>query len=620
MELYELRATINNTAETFTFEHIPENFEGVQISQKFSFINPMGYTPKFSVETMRAVLGDKTKLDEVFFNYGLQSDVEIEIWELNDSGIGYTYKSAFAVDFESYLVEDVYSEFALKSISVIDKYNEVKNTEMQFSLPLRSNVNGSRAYLPNSQSFMNSVSVKNKGYFDDGANNKVLRFEKNNESKIYNDDTALFTNDITVYRMGVNGFSSDIVIRAQIEIEVFAASNFDYVFVSIIKNHNGQLTSHNLTQYFGEMASSHVVSGVFEITIPAVGQANTFLNVYVTTPPSAAITDIRGNIFMDLFKTTGVKIIGEKQYIKFNRLPFILEELFGENVSGANLSSVNFTSANCIMGMGDFAIAKPKEILSDAAKMLGLAVNFKLNGSVDIRYISDYFDILLNASNAINVIDYKDLTVKYSNEINFKSVNAGTEQSEYDLYTYLIDWNKTLSFSQNRKNASEVLDLAPSKLRSDFSGIIDYFYKKTLNTNKASKDLFLYNFETKVSDSGAIVYDAFTPRDILQNWRKFLSFCFQNFGQDTLTVSSNGGTNDNLSISGVAQMDDLVLNETPRLLPIEYNFTALIDDIDFSEHILKINHNEQDVYLFVIEATTTDTLSEQQIRGLKIQF
>ena len=46
MELYKLTATIKNhtPATIFEFELLPENFEGVKISQSFSFVNPIGYT------------------------------------------------------------------------------------------------------------------------------------------------------------------------------------------------------------------------------------------------------------------------------------------------------------------------------------------------------------------------------------------------------------------------------------------------------------------------------------------------------------------------------------------------------------------------------------------------
>ena len=73
MELYQIIATVNNTSTTFQLAYLPENFEGVKISQAFSFVNPMGYNPKFSVDTMRIILSDKTAIDTVFNTYGLQS-------------------------------------------------------------------------------------------------------------------------------------------------------------------------------------------------------------------------------------------------------------------------------------------------------------------------------------------------------------------------------------------------------------------------------------------------------------------------------------------------------------------------------------------------------------------
>jgi len=67
-------------------------------------------------------------------------------------------------------------------------------------------------------------------------------------------------------------------------------------------------------------------------------------------------------------------------------------------------------------------------------------------------------------------------------------------------------------------------------------------------------------------------------------------------------------------------MDNFTMSQTPRLLPIQYDFTCNIDDIDFQQKILKINHNGSYVYLFVFNAETTDRFSEQKISGLKIQF
>jgi hypothetical protein len=231
------------------------------------------------------------------------------------------------------------------------------------------------------------------------------------------------------------------------------------------------------------------------------------------------------------------------------------------------------------------------------------------------------FNALLDVDNAIEITDFKDLSIRYSMDLNFSSVSVGQQISEYDVYSYLIDWNKVLTFMQADRKAMENLDLSLTKYRTDFSGIIDYFAKRSKQKTSVSKDNFIFNTDFDlVPDADVNLYDATTPRDILKNWSKFLSFCFQNFNKNLLRISSNGGSVDDLGINGINQMDDFILAETPRLLPIEYELTCLIDDVDFSESILKINHQDEDIYLFVIDSETTDKLTEQTIKGLKIQF
>ena len=61
MELYKIIATIVNTSTTFQLAYLPENFEGIKINQKFSFVNPIGFNPEFSVDTMRIISTDKKR-------------------------------------------------------------------------------------------------------------------------------------------------------------------------------------------------------------------------------------------------------------------------------------------------------------------------------------------------------------------------------------------------------------------------------------------------------------------------------------------------------------------------------------------------------------------------------
>ena len=621
MELYKIIATITNTSTTFQLAYLPENFEGIKINQKFSFVNPIGYNPKFSVDTMRIILSDKTAIDSVFNTYGLQSNVTLLIKKLNTTGIGYSNLATFAIDFESYEIQPEFSEFALKSVSAMDYYNEIKNTEKIFELPLRSNTNNTRAYLPDSQTFINYVSLKSSLFNYLAANRYNTSFEANNESKIYNSDTALSdTAREEIYRIDSGAVASIKLILNSVVTVTAVAPFVDFQIYAVIYGAGVAISDILIASSSGGLAASKTIEGEYELIIPgSPAMLGKYLKLELRIS-SSAITTIEGTLFLDIKKDTQIKVIQPKQYIYFDRLSFLIESFFNGNVSGDDLSQFNFTSANCIMGINREAVAKPVEIMRDASACLGLILNFKLDGSAEVKYLNSYFYDLLKTINADTVPEYKDLSIKYFNELNFKGVEVGAEQKEYDLYTYFENWNKKLTFSQNNRKASEVLDLTLTKLRTDYSGILDYYYKRSTQSKKNSKDLFLYYFNYQESSNNELIYDDLTPRNTLLTWNYFLSFSFQNFGLNTLTISSNGGTEDNLEINGVAQMDNLTLNVTPRLLPIQYDLTCLIENVDYSEKILKINDNGTDVYLFVINAETTDNFSEQKISGLKIQF
>jgi hypothetical protein len=331
-----------------------------------------------------------------------------------------------------------------------------------------------------------------------------------------------------------------------------------------------------------------------------------------------------GNLFMDITIPTTVKVV-DNTTLAHVPINTILNSMFNNMLTINNnlFEYYGLTSTMHLLNRASYANYKPSDLLRDLCIATGSIINFKNDGTVVMETISTYFNNLLQIGNAIEVTYFKDLTIKYHKELNFSGVAVGCSKNDYDVYTYTIDWNKTLTFNQQGRNATEVLKLTPEKIRFDFSGMLNYLYKSSQQSDDTSDDNFIFRVDfPKVAGAPADInlYDHFTPRDILQNWIKYLAFCFQNFGLDTLKISSNGGTDDNLNINGINQMDDFKLMEMPRLLPIEYDLTCLIDSIDYTEKILKINNNGDIVYLFIIDAETTDKLSEQKIKGLKIQF
>ena len=644
MELYQLIAQLNNSnpATSFTIRYLPENFQGVKISQKFNFTNPIGYTPKFSVETMKIISTDKAQIDTVFDTYGLQSNVTIQIYKLNVAGTGYDLLSTFAIDFESYEKYDYYSEFALKSISVIDYYNNIKSVETQVNL-----VNN--VFLPNTQKYINYVSLKSiqfSPYYGSDRTYFAVDFEANNDSKIYNGDSSLsaatpnssnFDTEVYHFVKGIDTSLINISSSGTMTFNVSTANGLDVrVLLMVVEGGNSSIL---YTFYEGEGLTTGDYNVDFfntKLALPnrTLADGSQLFVLFDLTPvlsrsnPLPSIYDYNftpdGNLFLDIKVPTDLKIVGNAtvSYVPVNS---ILNNMFDNKltIKNSSLQYYGLTSAMQLLAKTSYANYKPSDLLRDLCIATGSIVNFKNDGTVIMDAISAYFNNLLQISNAVEIVYFKDLSIKYNKDFNFSGVSVGCSKNDYNVYSYLIDWNKILTFNQQGRNATEVLKLTPEKIRFDFSGILDYFYKSSQQSDNTSDDNFIFKTDfAKVAGAPSDInlYDHFTPRGILQNWIKFLAFCFQNFGLDTLKISSNGGTVDNLTINGVNQMDDVKLMETPRILPIEYDFTCLIDSVDFTEKILKINNNGDIVYLFVIDSETTDKLSEQKVKGLKIQF
>lgn len=639
MEIYKLIATIVNTETEYTLLYLPENFKGVKIAQNFNFNIPIGYTPKFSVETMRVVTNDKLWLDIIFDLYGLQSDVTINIQKLNATGIGYTDFLTFAIDFESYEKFDAYSEFALKSVSSYDLYANKKNTEKSYTL------GASTANLPNTLNYSNYVSLK-KSLFVVGLDSSylLLTFLKNNESKIYDNDMALYAAITTtqveniknadIYRFGENHTSTQMAIsfNGTLKFTISNAITTDPIDLSI-KVYKNSMANPLYTIY-----EETILDGNKTFDISFNNKKDTFstgsvlendflfILIFFRTITGESVFSGSGDFFVDIKKSTDSPIFtSANNSIKYlNTKTDILDDIFGAGkvvTTNSAYLQKGLTSANHLAKNSDVVTLKPQEFISDLCKMLGLVINSKIDGTTQIEKFSNYFGSILN-SVPIELTDYRDVSIKQNTDLSFNSISVGQESKDYTVYAYLLNWFKVLTFKQTGRYGTENFDISLSKFRTDFSGMLDYYLMRSALKNKDYKDNFIFDAafpEITASNETSKIYDAFTPRNMLTNWKRFLSFCFQNFQLNTLTLSSNGGTADNLEISGVNQMDDVVLSELPRLLPIEYNLTCTIDLIDFSENTIRIFHDGANVDLFIIKSETTDRINEQKITGLKIQ-
>ena len=630
MELYKIIATCQNfvSENVRTFDFVPENFEGANIMQKFSWVNPMGFTPKFSISTMKAIEDDKVWTDNIFDLYGLESVIEITVYKLNSTGNDYALNSTFLIDFESYLKFDVYSEFALKSISVIDGYNLTKNTDKNYP-------NTHIANIPSTKNYINFVSLAMDSIEVVDVNEVLLNFIQNDESKIHNSDSALYAN-VADTRTGpeivykFNRSSSGTTTIALVASGMVSVSYADTgipmtVFINLYKNDTNTL----IATIFQEEVSADG-RDILSIDIPktkisniAFANQDVFFVEVTTDAPGTVFYDVDGSFFVDIYVETEVSVNKYNRYLNYTTSENLLNSIFDNNATiEAELKTIGVASSEVIINSSSYISLKPKDFLSDFCIATGSMINFKLDGSVDIKKISTYFGALLNKANAIEILDFKNLEIGFDTELNFASVSAGMEAQKYDVYAYFSDWNKIITFTQADRNATENVNLSLSKFRVDISGILDVAQKISSKSTGSQNDLFLFNpsFVDR-SASEPYVYDAFTPRDILENWRTFLSFLFYNYDKGTLIISSNGGSNDNLQIAGVNQMDDFNFGGTDsRILPLKVNFSCLTSEIDFSEKILKITHNNVELFIFVTETKTTDNLDEQKIKGNLIFF
>jgi len=458
------------------FDYIPENFEGVKIAQSFSFINPIGYTPKFTIDTMRVVIADKTFLDTIHATYGLESDVTLEILKLNAVGTAYEaiYTFNFAIDFESYEVFDVYSEFALKSISVIDDYNLIKNTEIQLALSSFSEITAN-LNLINKVYLKSYTTTLNLAYLEAAFN-----FINNGDSEVFNKDSSLFPDDSVIYHFGGNE-TTPLVLSFNAGGLITVVTSFLMTSAKIVICLNNSSTElYTLVTSAGNgYSKTMIIPSSFSLP-PRTYNAGDQIILLVKFPTDdygAGTATISGTVQLNLKYILNEYIIPSGENVSYLSINDILGYIYNGKFTSDISENLSLTSANSLLGISNYANFKPKDFVSDICLFTGSILNYKLNGNVDVKDMDAYFDNMLTIGNAIEITDFKDLSIKQNTDFNFVSVEVGSEPIDYDIYLYSKNWNKTLTFKQVGRVGSENLELKPTKIKNDFSLFSKCFLK-----------------------------------------------------------------------------------------------------------------------------------------------
>jgi len=630
MELYKITALCTNDSYvTHTLDFIPENFEGVKILQSWKWENPMGYAPKFSVQTMRATGNDKEYLDIAFDEWGLEARIEVAIYKLKATGDDYELISTFLVDVETYTKTSLYSEFALKSISVLDAYNLIKDTDLNYT-------DTHTATLPTTKNFINYVSLAKNTTETIETNALMMHFRKNSESKIYNQDSALYSEigsdwvyDSVAYRFNRNAGACTISVSASGAMAIYTSevATEPTFYFRIYKNDFSTVVATLFIEVGSADGRTDLVLNLPKQVTEDVAfeDGDVFFIGIESDNPALEFDRIEGTFFVDLYVETEQNVNKYSRYLRHTTAETLLNSFFDNNVTIEDeLKAIGITSTNQIINSTNYTTLKPKEFLNDFCIATGSLVNFLPSGGVEVKRINTFFPAILSKSNAIEVQDFKDFSIKADTELNFASVSAGMEQKEYQVYTYFKDWNKVLAWNQAGRVSSKNLTLVLSKFRVDFSGILDAIQKISTKSTGSDKDIFIFDatFAARDADQPG-VYDAFTPRDIIEKWYQFITFIFDNTSlHNSLILCSDGGSSDDLYISEIGSQFDTIpfFGSNARIQPLKVEFTALLPEIDFSKKILKITEDNTEYFIFVTECETTDNLDEHKVTGNLIYF
>ena len=263
-----------------------------------------------------------------------------------------------------------------------------------------------------------------------------------------------------------------------------------------------------------------------------------------------------------------------------------------------------------------------KDFIREMSIALGLVFNFS-DTTTKIERLDSYFN-RLNSNDRIVIDNYKDLTIS-NYETAYSSVVFGIEKDKNKDVIYNIAFQKKITFIQS-KNYGDNLDLCLSKLNTNAETFMNRTELGSINGEKSNDKIYIGSFDERLLlffNFTSIAYDYLTPRDILKNHAQILALYFQNYGNETLTLSDDDGIIYPVKINSggtfISEHADFIPLPTngKHLRPVVYEFTALLDNVDFSEQMAQIvDFNGETKDLFIFSSETTDKLSEIKCKGL----
>ncbi|HPB85605.1 MAG TPA: hypothetical protein PLR63_07440, partial [Paludibacteraceae bacterium] len=128
--MYRFVAVCENDSTSKQLTYTPENFEGVKISQEFSFTPPYGFTPKFAVDTMRVIKDDAVWFNDKNTVFGYFLKLKLQVSKLNADGMTYSPLMTLVVNSETLSQTKDYVEFSVDVSYATNYFNDKKGKKI----------------------------------------------------------------------------------------------------------------------------------------------------------------------------------------------------------------------------------------------------------------------------------------------------------------------------------------------------------------------------------------------------------------------------------------------------------------------------------------------------------
>ena len=614
MDMYRFVAICENDSTSKQLTYTPENFEGVKINREFSFVPPYGFTPKFAVDTMRVIKDDAAFFNDKNVAFGYFLKLKLQVSKLNADGMTYSHFLNLVVNSDTIKKTKDYTEFSVDVVNAATDYFNTKSTIKNIPLNTYKEVEGDYPKMNN----VNLNSINQPGLI---LGSSVIRFKESKwGSVIYDDDLSLSDGDgensMVIYKSLTEGGSYiNVIADGLIIINVYTPSYAEP---------QGEVTFE--------------ISGVYTDTkwVEVHSQTITFeikKDIFITLAKNA---EIRANVIVRYLaqgawaQMSQSKIditIKKKTALKYLTKPLnsiALNEVYANLLGNINYidapADAFITSDKEVATNTGYLSVAPKDFIRETATMLGLVFNF---GSTEtkIEKVNTYFD-RIEANNRIIIENYKDLVISNFETI-YNSCTIGVEKYATKNIVHYEPYQTKLSYKRFNYNdeyvdsIGENMELVCTKLSADVEKIINRINDAATGNGQTSNDNF-YFVPNRIGDYP----DYLTPAEMADNHKAILALFFATGELDDedatfLAAYDDDGVSSSTSAIYYNLVGDPDFFINKRLRPIVYEFTALLGEADFSEHMAQIvDFNGETVDLFVYSSETTDKLSEIKCKAL----